>query len=200
MEGPTTSGSRVGGIVTPKDDGGVLAKLGVPAIQRGPIPEDVCDILANRRRRLVVQHLRHHSKETSVPALAEYVAAIELGKPAKEVTYDERKRVRNSLYQHHLPKMADYGFISYDRRHGTVATNERTPPLFRCLDHLSGTKPSGTLIYVALVVVGILFLEVALLGASHLTAGYGQLWVVTFVISATLLGFFHLNRTGDGPP
>lgn len=97
-----------------------------------PAPETICEVLRNRRRRRTVRYISRNTDAT-VRELADHLAATEAGKPLDEVTYDERKRVRNALYQHHLPKMAEYGVVEYDRSRGTVTATGETRELCDCL-------------------------------------------------------------------
>jgi len=81
----------------------------------------VLEILSNRRRRFVVHYLKHNGDSATLGDLSEQVAAWEASKPPDRLDYRERKRVRNALRQFHLPKMADEGFVEFDRDRGTVA-------------------------------------------------------------------------------
>jgi hypothetical protein len=56
------------------------------------------------------------------------------------VTYKQRKRVQTALYQMHLPKLAEQGVVSYDRRAGRVELADRAED---CLPYLDATpEPS----------------------------------------------------------
>lgn len=83
-------------------------------------------ILKNKRRRKVLQYLLDVDDEITLDELAEHIAAEENGKETKYITSQERKRVYVGLYQCHLPKMADYGAISYNRARGKISTGENT--------------------------------------------------------------------------
>lgn len=75
----------------------------------------VFDILGTSRRRDVVRYLESNPEPVAIGELADYIAAQEYGKTVEEVTSNERKRVYVSLYQSHLPKMADADVIAYEQ-------------------------------------------------------------------------------------
>ena len=56
----------------------------------------------------------------SVRDLSEHVAAWENEAEPAAVTYKQRKRVYTALYQSHLPKLHEHGFVEYDADRGTV--------------------------------------------------------------------------------
>jgi len=98
-------------------------------------PDAVFSILSNRRRRDVLRHLEQHGGVLSHGELAEYIAAEENGKSVDELTSKERKRIYVSLYQCHLPKMADEDVIEFERTGGTV---ELLAPAAQVERHLDG--------------------------------------------------------------
>jgi len=100
-------------------------------------------LLQNRRRRLVLEYLRER-ESTTQSALARHVAAVENGIPEDAVTSTQRKRVYVSLYQAHLPKLDDFGAISFDRDRGTVERTPRVDELLQYLDRFEGRPTEGT--------------------------------------------------------
>lgn len=85
--------------------------------------DTVFDLLSNARRRAVLRSLST-TRETTLRALSERIAAAENGVDPEALTAAQRKRVAIGLYQSHLPKLARAGVVAYDRDRGTVA---RTP-------------------------------------------------------------------------
>jgi DNA-binding transcriptional ArsR family regulator len=77
------------------------------------------DLLRNRRRRLVMRYLGEHDR-AEIGELAEHVAAVENGTDPETLSSSERKRVYVSLYQSHLPKLAEAEVVDYDKERGTV--------------------------------------------------------------------------------
>ena len=97
------------------------------------LPKDlVFGLLANERRRLVLEVLAEESS-TTLSDLAERVASIENGKPKLQVTSDERKRVYVTLYQSHLPQMDAANVIEYDQQRGTIERRPEANQLETCL-------------------------------------------------------------------
>jgi len=82
--------------------------IGLPA-------DDVLEALDNRRRREVIRRLAGAGEDNpGIPLgeLAEYVAAVENGKPVETVTSKERKNAYIGLYQAHLPTLEETGIVS----------------------------------------------------------------------------------------
>jgi len=82
--------------------------------------DDLFSVLRNERRREVIHYLREHDGAVDLRDLSEYIAAIENDCEPEAVTYKQRKRVQTALYQMHLPKLAEQGIVSYDRRAGRI--------------------------------------------------------------------------------
>lgn len=101
-------------------------------------------ILQNHRRRLVLEYLREHDTTTQGD-LARHVAAVENDIPESAVTSTQRKRVYVSLYQAHLPKLDDFGAISFDQDRGTIERTSRTDELLAYLDRFEEEPAVSTL-------------------------------------------------------
>jgi DNA-binding transcriptional ArsR family regulator len=96
-------------------------------------------LLRNERRREVIHYLRDREEPVDLRELSEHVAAIENDCEPAAVTYKQRKRVQTALYQMHLPKLAEQGVVSYDRRAGKVELAAGAEECFAYLD--AGTDP-----------------------------------------------------------
>lgn len=91
------------------------------APEQAPISVDeIFGVLQNERRRRALRYLGQRDEPVSVSELSEYIAALENDKPTADLTSQERKRVYVGLYQSHLPKLDDVGFIEYDKDRGNV--------------------------------------------------------------------------------
>lgn len=84
--------------------------------------------LSNERRRSVIRVL-HGRDAMTVRDLTGAVAGIEYGVDPDQLDYRQRKRVYTSLVQTHLPSMASYGLVEYDKDRGVV-TAERSLDTF----------------------------------------------------------------------
>ncbi|WP_227354909.1 DUF7344 domain-containing protein [Haladaptatus salinisoli] len=90
--------------VKPLDD--VLVGADVPL-------EVILDVLANRRRRYVLYHLREH--ETAVvESLVEHVRTME-EEAAIAPSPSKQQRLRVELLHTHLPKLASAGVVRFER-------------------------------------------------------------------------------------
>lgn len=72
---------------------------------------DVCTALSDRYRRYALAHLHERDQPASTEELATQVAAIDLDKPLREVTEDERRQMVAELHHVHLPKLEDLGLV-----------------------------------------------------------------------------------------
>ena len=92
--------------------------------------DDVFHLLQNGRRRAVLRYLAAHEGERFVMRdVAEAVAAWENDTTLQQLTSAERQRVYISLYQSHLPKLAEHGVIDYDQDRGTIEPTRLTQVL-----------------------------------------------------------------------
>lgn len=86
-------------------------------------PDGLFETLKNSRRRAVLRYLLYEEDPADFRDLVQYVAARENETEREHVTAAQRNRVRTALYQHHLGKLAEHGFIDYDKREGVVSLN-----------------------------------------------------------------------------
>lgn len=82
--------------------------------------EEVFDLLSSSRRRRVLRRLTRDREPVDLQRLADEIAAAENEKEVDQLTDQERKRVYVSLYQTHVPAMADAGVVDYDPDSGTI--------------------------------------------------------------------------------
>lgn len=85
------------------------------------LPTGVHDALAAESRKHVIAHLLERDRPTAVADLAVVVAAARDGDSPASVSPDRRMEVAIELRHVHLPKLADYGFVEWDRDEGTVS-------------------------------------------------------------------------------
>jgi hypothetical protein len=83
------------------------------------------DLLISPRRRFILYYLHDLPVgETTLNDLSAEVGAWEYGKPVEELTRQERKRIYVSLYQTHVPTLAEAGIIAYDSESGDIALTD----------------------------------------------------------------------------
>lgn len=110
----------------------------------------VFDLLSNARRRFVLHYLSQHEGPVELRELADEVARWETG--SETLSRKERKRVYVSLYQTHIPRLADAGVIDYDSETGEVQLVERASDLDRYISSPEGSR--WPLYYLAIAVIG----------------------------------------------
>lgn len=90
-------------------------------------PNDLLEILSNRRRRLLWRLLRRESGELELNDASRRIAARENDIAPSDVDYDQRKSVYNSLRQFHCQKMDEAGLIEFDKRESVVRPGTKLP-------------------------------------------------------------------------
>ncbi|MFB6202852.1 MAG: winged helix-turn-helix domain-containing protein [Halorhabdus sp.] len=164
-------------------------------------PDDVFDILSNPRRRMVLYYLREHAGSVDVKELAEAIAAMENDVDVSELTSQQRKRVYVSLYQTHLPKMAETGVIDYDKDGGTVRLTDRTTAIDEYLT-TEGPSYPWRLHYLVIAAVGFGALVLSTLEV-FVFASVSPVWVGVGVLSlavvSTVVQYVQRSTNADVP-
>jgi len=165
-------------------------------------PNNAFDLLSNHRRRMLLYHLGRTGGQVGVKELAAEVAAMENGVPVEELTSQQRKRVYVSLYQTHLPKMAEMEIIDYDKEAGTVRLSDRSDIDRYLTTGTESTYPwtyhNTVLAGVAGVLLLLTLLDVPLFGLQLLGA-IGMILVV-FAVSVTIQAWHVRNREPELSP
>lgn len=136
------------GMVTMTEEGRAFAEY-VSASPEPSSPADIAldvifDALRSDRRRILLTVLDGSDGEATLPALATELAAREAGTTAEYVTENERKRVHISIYQTHLPKLADLDLIDYETgTNDPIQLNDKGRQVLRYLDTIGGTVDLG---------------------------------------------------------
>jgi hypothetical protein len=138
----------------------------------------VFDILSSPRRRYVLYYLRTRDGPVQLTDLAEEVAAWENNTDPPSITEQERKRVYVSLYQTHIPRLAEAGLIEYDKDSGQIALAEEAGAIDRYLESAEQTYPWQR-IYLGLAVA-----SAVLLAATAVVGFLPELIAASVVILA----------------
>lgn len=160
--------------------------------QDGLSMDDTFHILQNERRRRVLQYLSETEGPVDMRDIAEQVAAWEHETTVQQLTSDQRQRVYIALYQSHLPKLADFGIITYNRSRGVV---ERTPLADRIARYLNPgnadeeaerVRNNWARYYVGVTVLSLLLITLVWIGILPSTAvpGLGLTTVITLLYAA----------------
>lgn len=157
-------------------------------------------VLSNARRRYLLRELRR-GETAELRALATRIVAHEREIPAEEVESKAEKSAYVSLYQTHVPQLADHGIVEYDRdaKEATLVRNPLTDRLLRTLDGDDPDRSTGRSYAVLAAVGAVLVVAAALAGGAETTwqliaAGLG---VVTAGVAATEGG---AGRDAGGEP
>ncbi len=167
--------------------------------------DDMFEILSNRRRRYVLHLLKDADDgRADLSAVAEQVAAWEHDTTPEQLSYDQRRSVRTTLYQHHAPKMDETGVVEFDERDQTLELSEGTEAFDVYLEPTGEELPWG--VYFPLL-TGVCTLAVGLgwLGVLDLP---GMAWAVFLlaVFGTSSLVFLYDTRhrmrlgSGETPP
>jgi hypothetical protein len=76
--------------------------------------DEVFTLLSNSRRRSVLYVLYQADGDLDLSELVRRVASCETGTPAAELDDDVTQSMYISLYQTHIPKLDDFGLVTYD--------------------------------------------------------------------------------------
>jgi|GEM_PF-289369 hypothetical protein len=157
--------------------------------------DQLFELLKNKRRRRVLQYLLDVDDEITLDVLAERIAAEENGKDIKQISSQERKRVYVGLYQCHLPKMDDWGAISYNKPRGKISAAENTELFGHYLPDETDTDERGWGGYRSglPLALALLFLTSTLLGAVGVIS-MPQLVVVSFVATVISISMLQFSR------
>lgn len=82
--------------------------------------DEFFEVLADRRRRYALYHLRRVGGEIDLTALARTVLEWETGTDARELPEKRFQRVYLDFYHNHVPLLSDRGIVSYCEEEGFV--------------------------------------------------------------------------------
>jgi DNA-binding transcriptional ArsR family regulator len=155
----------------------------------------VFDILSNPRRRFVLHYLSRNSDSVPLRELADEVARWETGD--ENLNPQQRKRVYVSLYQTHIPRLADAGMIEFDSDSGLVNLADRAHEI----DNYVKTQSNDRRWPIYYIVVGLLGISVYLVRFTGVLPFVSD-FVATVLVIGLLFGVsaFHIyhswRRTG----
>lgn len=81
------------------------------------------EVLANRRRQLVLSQLQRHESMT-LRDLAEQIAVNDLNTAIESLSEEAIDEVEIALHHVHTPKLAETGYVEYDSRNQIVSLTE----------------------------------------------------------------------------
>ena len=78
-------------------------------------------LLADQRRRLLLQVMRTYGESLTLPDAAEEVAVRETGCQMPNISAERVHEVYLSLYHDHLPRLTDAGLLEYNQERDMVS-------------------------------------------------------------------------------
>jgi len=157
----------------------------------------VFEVLHSPRRRYALCCLHDREGPVALDDLIEEVAAHENDTHVEDISETDRKRIYASLYQTHIPKLAEAGLVEYDQASGTVEPTDLAADVDRYILGESDRVPwhYG---YLALSAMGTAVLLATWLDAPGFgavaPAAAGSLIVGVFVV---LTGAVYSTRESD---
>lgn len=158
--------------------------------------DEIFNICGNQRRRLALEYLEAHGGSADLSSLAETVAMEETDTPVDRLDRAERKSVYNSLYQTHVPQMAESGVVEYDADETVVSLGERFDEVEPYIGGDDRTAEPRSAHYMGLSV-----LSGALLAADSfdLLAVPNTTWPAIIMLLFTLLTLTYARRMFTNP-
>jgi hypothetical protein len=145
-------------------------------------------ILANERRRGVIERLDASPGTVTVRDLSEAIAAAETGESPPPARV--RESVYTSLHQTHLPKLHDVGVVEYDRDRSMVHLQPSVREIDRHMDVLNGLGITWGEYYRSLGVFGLVLVIASLTGLPFVDVIAPLLWasgtLVAFAVSGAI--------------
>ncbi len=159
--------------------------------------EVVFDLMNSPRRRYVIHYLSTHEGPIELQALANQVASWEDDVPVAELTDQQKKRVYVSLYQTHVPKLADSGVVTFDRDSGDVEITSRVDEIAKYLADGTERRPWERY-YLALAVGGLLVYLVGFLAGLLEFLG-GAVVGLGITLAFLVLAIYHVSQVRQQP-
>jgi hypothetical protein len=164
-------------------------------------------MLGNRRRRYALHCLKQQDDGVAeMGELSTRIAAWERGVEPEQVSYDERKTVHTSLYQHHAPKLDESGLVEYDSRSGVVELTEAGESVDIYLEAVRGRDVPWSSYLLGVSGVGLAVTLAAFLDAlpgAIPPAAPGVAVAAAFLVSAAVFVYDSRRRLRlgcEGPP
>jgi DNA-binding transcriptional ArsR family regulator len=148
--------------------------------------DEVFGILSSDRRRMVLSYLREHGPSGTMDELAEQIAAWENDVAIDELTSQQRKRVYVSLYQTHLPKLAEAEIVDYDVDEGTVQLTELATEIDAFLTPQRASGYPWRLHYLVLIVGGGALMAFGAL-ATSVIGSLVLIWIAAGIIAGCVV-------------
>jgi uncharacterized membrane protein (DUF485 family) len=204
--GATTDGEASNGAGRQSAANGQLD--GVAAGEDALDEDALFEVLSNRRRRFALHYLRQTDDEAvELGDISTQVAAWETGTDPANLGYRDRKAVHTSLYQYHVPKLAEAGIVDYDSQRGVVRPTGENEAFEVYLETVSGRDVPWGVYFLGLsgvltALAAAAWLEVPPLAALS-SVEWGLVVAVPFLVSSIVFAFesrYRMRIGSEGPP
>ena len=160
--------------------------------------DDVLDLLSSARRRYVLYLLRNEDDPVALTTLAEQVAAWENDTTVESITDQERKRVYVSLYQTHIPRLAEVGLVEYNQETGSVSIEPPAKEIDPYLNSPSMAIPWDS-IYLVLAVLGAVSVGISLVGGFEMESAIAGAVIGIFLLTAVSHTVYNVYESKSTP-
>jgi hypothetical protein len=141
------------------------------------------EILKNQRRRDALRFLKENEGKVNLSDMSEYIAAKENDIDVGALSSSQRKRVYIGLYQCHLPKMANFGVIDFDKDRGTIELLPTAELLDSYLDDDVTTSDSNADLRIGAAATVALLVAAGLAGAPVVSTLSATGWAVVSTVA-----------------
>lgn len=154
---------------------------------------EIFEILSNDRRQYVIKFLLEQPEEYSAPLgeVVDYVAERENGVSNAELDTAQRKRVYTALRQCHLPKLDDYGVVTYDNLRSEVQIGSDIDDIQQYLDYDPGSAGPWSNCYLGLSVITVVAALLSLVGAFPFGSVPDELLMLAIMVSFGVIAGAH---------
>lgn len=149
--------------------------------------DELFEILKNQRRRDALRYLNANDGVAKLSDLSEHIAAKENGIEISALSSSQRKRVYIGLYQCHLPKMATFGVIDFDKNRGTIELRPMASLFDKYLNEAISEDTADSTPRVAFAVAVAVVVAAGLLGVPFLSTLPAVGWAVVSTVALLAL-------------
>jgi hypothetical protein len=153
--------------------------------------DEIFEVLSSSRRRQLLYHLHRRGGTAALGDLAEDVAAVEAD---EEIDENVVKRFYISLYQTHVPKLEEAGFVVYHEEEKRVELTDRVDEIRRILETDDDVDRPWPLYYGGLAAVGLVVVLLAAVGAGPGAPAVGVA-AAGVAVGLLALALFHYYET-----
>jgi gamma-glutamylcyclotransferase (GGCT)/AIG2-like uncharacterized protein YtfP len=139
---------------------------------------EIHDVLRNKRRTRVLEHLQQTRTTVSLRELSEQLAVLETGEtpPPRNI----RESVYNSLHQTHLPKLDELEIVAYETKRKVVTPADRFRQVSLYMEVVAADDVPWATYYLTVGIVALLAITLSSVGAPVFDRVSVPLWVMLF--------------------